>query len=267
MGLFTTSDLNWYQRIFHCAGYPVDLDYGLCMYYDSDSGGTADENFLWYKMDIFDGQDGMPIWAMDGNTRRIVGIHIAGDNGSENNQGIRLNAARFDQLNQWIQNDLPPTDLPDLVDDGPKWSDFKPLSVVRGFSQFEIWNDVRNIGTNHSGSVTIAYYASLDAEIDSNNDLLLGTLQVTSIPPFSWRDAGWTGIFPEPIPAGEYYIGWIIDPENQILEFNESNNSAFITSKKLVVKDPYIEITSPNGGEVFAIGEKNSIQWFTAGGS
>ncbi len=267
MSRFTTADLTWYQRVFHCAGYPVDLDYGLCLYYDNDSGRIEDENFLWYKMDCFDGQDGMPIWAMDGNTRRIVAVHIGGDNGLNSNRGIRLNEARFDQLKQWTEGDPPPPDRPDLVDDGPKWSGFKPLKVVRGLSQFEVWNDVRNIGTYRSGDVTVSYYASLDAEIESNNDLFIGTLQVSSIPTFSWRDAGWSGIFPEAIPAGEYYIGWIIDPEDQILEFNESNNTAFIASKKLVVVDPYIQITTPNGGEVFTIGEKNIIQWFTAGGS
>ena len=266
MDRFTTNDLNWYQRIFHCAGYPIDLDFGLCQYYDNDSGRVADENFHWYYMDASDGQSGMPIWAMDGNTRRIVSIHTRNDDGSGSNRGIRLNAEKYNQLNQWLHEDSPPTDRPDLIDDGPKWSDFKTDTVVRGFSDFLVWNDVRNIGTAYSGTVTVAYYASLDPEIDINDDFLIGIIEITSIPPFTWRDSQWSGIFPEPIPAGEYYVGWIIDPYNRVVEFDESNNSAFVNSKKMIVRDPYIEIIRPNGGEVFAIGDTNSIRWYTAGG-
>lgn len=267
MTRFTTSDLNWYKRVFYCAGYPVDLDFGLCLYFDSDSASSVDENFLWHKMDAFDGQDGMPIWVMDGNTRKIVSLHIGEDNNSKMNMAVRFNNNNIAQLEQWLKQDLPPTDLPDLIDDGAKWSDFQGTTVVRGFTRFRIWNDVRNIGTNRSGGFTIAYYASVDAEIDPNSDYLIGTTQIPSIPPFSWRHAIWQGIFPEPIPAGEYYIGWIIDPNNEIIEFNEKNNFAFIASKKLQVRDPYIELANPGPGEVYVIGETNTIQWFTAGGS
>lgn len=267
MGRFTTVDLNWYQRIFRCAGYPVELDFGLCLYFDSDSGRMADENFHWYYMDATDGQDGMPVWVLNRNTRHIVSIHIGHDDGSGSNRGIRLNAEKYNQLNQWMNEDSSPIDKPDLVDDGPKWSDFKPNVVVRGFSQFDVWNDVRNIGTAYSGLLSVAYYASLDGEIEPNNDFLIGTMDIPSIPPFTWRDSQWLGIFPENVPAGEYFVGWVIDPENRVVEFDELNNTAFITAKKIRVRDPYIEIVKPNGGEVFVIGESNTIQWITAGGS
>jgi V8-like Glu-specific endopeptidase len=266
MSIFTTSELSWYQRDLRCAGYPIDLDFGLCLYYDSGYGTFADDNFLYYNMDASAGQDGMPIWVKDGNTRRIVSIHIGDADGAEGNRGLRINAEKFNQLYQWIHEDPLPTDLPDLVDNGPKWSNFKPDIVVRGFSQFNISNDVRNIGTASSGSLTVAYYASVDPFINAKEDFLIGTTDIISLPPFVWRDSDWSGIFPEAIPAGEYYIGWIIDSENQVMEFDELNNSAFITSKKLLVKDPYIEIVTPNGGEAFTIGEENTIQWFTAGG-
>jgi V8-like Glu-specific endopeptidase len=266
MDKFTTSDLDWYRGTFYCAGYPIDLDFGLCLYYDSDSGRIADEYFHWYYMDASDGQDGMPIWAMVRNKKRIVSIHLGDDDGSGSNVGLRLNADKFNQLTQWLHEDQPPIDRPDLVDDGAKWANFKPKTVVRGFSQLMIGNDVRNIGTAYSGNFSVAYYASLDKEVEPNNDFLIGTKEITTIPPFIWRDSDWSGVFPEPIPEGEYYVGWVIDPDDQVIEFDESNNTGIITSKKLVVRDPYIEIITPNGGEVFAIGEENIVQWFTAGG-
>ncbi len=267
MTLFTTNNLDWYKRVFYCAGYPMDLDFGLCLYFSSDSAVSVDNNFLWHKMDAYDGQDGMPIWVMDGNTRKIVSIHIGEDSNNQTNRALRFNDENTLGLERWIHQDLPPTDRPDLIDDGAKWSDFSVTKVVRGFSKFQVWNDVRNIGTSRSGSFTIAYYASLDADFDPDSDYLIGTSQILSIPPFSWRHATWQGIFPEAIPAGEYYIGWIMDPNNEIIEFDEKNNSAFIASKKLTVQDPYIELLAPHAGDVFVIGEENTIQWFTAGGS
>ncbi len=267
MDRFTTSDLNWYKRMLYCAGYPIDLDFGLCLYYNSDSGRVANEYFHWYYMDASDGQSGMPIWAIKGRRRHIVSIHVGDDDGTGSNRGIRLNEEKFLQLNKWVNEDLPPTDLPDLIDDGPKWSNFKQDTVVRGFNQFTVYNDVRNIGTSYSSPVNIAYYASLDPKIESDKDFLIGSKEIASIPPFTWRDAEWSGVFPEQIPSGKYYIGWIIDPADRVVEFNESNNTALITSKKLVVRDPYIMLCRPNGGEVFVIGEENLINWFTAGGS
>jgi len=268
MDRFTTTDLNWYkERILHGAGYPNDRDFGLCQYYDSDSCKQANEYFLWYDMDISEGQSGMPIWIVDGNTRRIVAIHNGYDDSLGYNRGIRLNAEKYYQLNQWLNEDSSPTDRADLIDDGPKWSSFQPDVAVRGFTEFKVWNDVRNIGTAYSGPVTIAYFASIDSDIDAEEDSLIGKKQIKSIPSFTWRDAEWEGVFPEEIPAGEYYVGWIIDPENRVVEFDETNNTAFVSSKKLLVKDPYIEILSPNGGETFAIGEENTVDWFTAGGS
>jgi V8-like Glu-specific endopeptidase len=267
MDRYTTDDLNWYKRVLFAAGYPTDVDFGLSLYYSSDSCLLADEYFLNYNLDAVDGQDGMPIWIMEGNSRRIVGIHI-GDDGNGVNRGVRLNAQNFQLIHRWIHDDTPPPiDRPDLIDDGPRWASFAPDTVVRGFTPFKITHDVRNIGTENSGMFTIVYYASQDAIIDASSDLVLGTRLMESIPPFNWRRALWSGTFPEAIPAGKYYLGWIIDPNNEIQEFGEDNNQAIIVSRQIVAIDPYIKLKQPVGGEVFTIGESNLIEWFTAGGS
>ena len=39
--------------------------------------------------------------------------------------------------------------------------------------------------------------------------------------------ADWSGVFPSYIPDGFYYIGWIIDADNEIEELNEDNNVIF----------------------------------------
>jgi V8-like Glu-specific endopeptidase len=267
MGRYTTDDLDWYKGTFHCAGYPIDRDFGLCLYYDSDSGRDADQFFHWYYMDTFSGQSGMPIWTKDGNTRKIVALHIADADSTGSNVGIRLNREKLAQLDQWLMEDPPPPNFPDLVDDGPKWSSFNPDTVVRGFSPLKIKHIIRNIGTARSAPVTVAYYASSDEKIESGNDILLGTFQLSTLSPFYATDVEWSGVFPKNTISGDYYIGWLIDPNNNLLEFTEDNNNGFIPSKQLHVIDPYITVQCPNGGEPFAIGEENLVQWFTAGGS
>ena len=267
MGRYTTDDFNWYKGTFHCAGYPVDRDFGLCLYYDSDTGRDADQFFHWYYMDTFSGQSGMPIWTRDGNTRKIVALHIADADSTGSNVGIRLSREKLAQLDQWLMEDPPPPNFPDLVDDGPKWSSFNPDSVVRGFNQLTIKHIIRNIGTARSSPVSVAYYASSDEKIETGKDVLLGSIQIQSLPPFYTTNVEWSGVFPKASVSGDYYIGWLIDPNNNLLEFNEDNNNGFIPSKQLHVIDPYITVIRPNGGEPYAIGEENLVQWFTAGGS
>lgn len=267
MGRHTTDDFNWYKGAFHCAGYPIDRDFGLCLYYDSDAGRDADQFFHWYYMDAFGGQSGMPIWTRDGNTRKIVALHIADADSTASNVGIRLNREKLAQLEQWLMEDPLPPSYPDLIDDGPKWSSFNPDTVVRGFSPMKIKHIIRNIGTLKSNPVAIDYYASFDEKIDAATDILLGTVQLPSLSPFSFVDVVWSGVFPKNTISGSYYVGWQIDPNNNLTEFNEDNNNGFIPTKQLHVIDPYLKVLCPNGGEPFAIGEQNLVRWFTAGGS
>ena len=267
MGRYTTDDFDWYKGTFHCAGYPTDRDFGLSLYYDSDLGRDANEFFHWYYMDTFNGQSGMPIWTRNGNTRQIVALHIADADSTGSNVGIRLNREKLAQLEQWLMEDPPPPSFPDLVDDGPKWSSFSPDTVVRGFDPFKIKHIIRNIGTAKSAPVTIAYYASIDEKIEPGSDILVGTIQIPSLSPFNTTDVEWSGVFPKNTASGDYYIGWIIDPNNNLIEFNKDNNYGFIPAKQLHVIDPYITLLCPVGGEPFVIGEQNLVQWFTAGGS
>ena len=267
MGRYSTEDLDYYKNLFHCAGYPGDLDFGLCMYYNSDYGQNADNNFHWYFMNTHNGQSGMPVWSQEENLRFIVSVHTDDNRGDGSERGVRLNTEKFNLLNQWINEDSPPVDLADLIDDGPAWSGYDKNEVVAGYSQFKIWNDLRNVGTATSAEITITYYASVDNEIDLNVDFVIGTNSIDPISPFSWRHSEFNGIFPENIPSGEYYIGWIIDSENTSEEFDEENNVALLDSKILIVKPPYFAFLIPNGGEVFEIGKNNIIKWQAIGGS
>ncbi|MFX1296609.1 MAG: CARDB domain-containing protein [Promethearchaeota archaeon] len=53
-------------------------------------------------------------------------------------------------------------------------------------------------------------------------------MTVPSIVPGDNRTASWTGAFPSTIPNGTYYVGWIIDGEDYLIESNESNNIDYL---------------------------------------
>ena len=242
MGRITTGDLDWYENVFNSAGYPTDLDCGvpnssgLCMYWDSDNGRVATQHNHWYYMDTFEGQSGMPIWSFDGESRYIATVHAYGDDGSSSNHGTRLNQDKFDRIIEWCNLDTPPGDFADLIDDGQVYSGFDPRCVVPGETHFDVWCDIRNIGTASSGGFYVSYYASTDITI-TTSDHLIDTDYVGSISPFISRDSDWSGTFPSSVPAGTYWVGWIIDSQNDVDESDESNNTAYKTYYQLEVKD------------------------------
>jgi hypothetical protein len=65
------------------------------------------------------------------------------------------------------------------------------------------------------------------------------------------------------LSAGSHTIKMVVDPEHAITESNESDN---VYSKTIVVGAPgKITVVSPNGGETWQTGSKQSIQWTYTG--
>jgi V8-like Glu-specific endopeptidase len=241
MGRITASSSNSiYTGIVNTAGYPGDLSSGLCMYHDADYGNGASEYNHWYFMDTYGGQSGSPVWVYYSSTgeRYIATVHAYGGSLPDGNFGTRLNQDKFDRIISWLSSDNPPTDKPDLTDDGQAWSGFSPTTVTRGQTYFSVWNDVRNLGTASSGGFYVYYYASTNTII-SASDYLIGTCYVSTVGAFTWKDSQWSGTFPSSVPAGTYWVGWIIDATYAISEFDESNNIAYKTAYQLTVKTSY----------------------------
>lgn len=233
MGRKTADPLNSiYTGTLHTAGYPGDLDSGYSMYYDSDVGEDADNYFHWYWMDSAQGQSGGPVWQYDGESRYILSINAYEyENGTYANFGTRLNQDKFDQINTWLSADSPPIDRPDLLDRGI-YADISNSFITSGKTFFTIYCDVKNDGTASASSFEVEFYASRDLTL-SVNDYLIGTTTIYNLDPFEYASADWSGVFPSSIPDGSYYIGWIIDAENEIDELNENNN---------IVIDYYLQI-------------------------
>ncbi|MEE4271727.1 MAG: pre-peptidase C-terminal domain-containing protein [Thermoanaerobaculales bacterium] len=236
---------SWYTSIANVAGYPSDLDGGARMYFDADYGRTADDYNHWYYMDTAGGMSGGPVWIYSGGNRYIVTIHAYGDDGSGSNHGTRLNQEKYDRIFYWLDADTPPTDRPDLVDDGQAWSGFSPSTVTRDITSFSAWNDARNVGTASSGSFHVYFYASTDTII-SESDYFIGSTFVPSIDPFNYGDVSWGGTFPQSIPSGSYYIGWMLDGPGVISEFDESNNTAYDDTMITVLDPCALDVYEPD---------------------
>jgi len=234
-----------YTGWLHTAGYPGDKGMPpITMWYDADYGRSADEYNHWYYMDTYRGQSGSPVWRLEDSERYILSVHTYGDQGSGSNKGTRLNKEKYDHITTWRDEDTPPTDKADLIDDGQAYSGFSPTTITPG-QNFQVWCDVRNIGTADSGGFHVSYYASTN-NIISASDYLIGSDYVPSISPFLYGNSDWSGAFPS-IPAGTYYVGWIIDGSGQVSEFDKTNNIAYKDSYQLVVNLPPNKPTKPSG--------------------
>ncbi|MFX1316163.1 MAG: OmpL47-type beta-barrel domain-containing protein [Promethearchaeota archaeon] len=123
----------------------------------------------------------------------------------------------------------------DLTDKGDDYSDFTPTAVKPGFTNFQVWCTINNLGQSSSGDFNISFYASINTIITAD-DYLIGIDKVSSISSLNEDISTWSGIFPNSgIPDGMYYIGWIIDSDHDVSESDETNNIAYESSYQLIV--------------------------------
>jgi M6 family metalloprotease-like protein len=94
---------------------------------------------------------------------------------------------------------------------------------------------VVNNGTQDAGSFKVAYYLSTNSTI-STSDYLLGTQTISSLNAGTYQSLSFTkevnDVVPV-IPEGNYYVGYIIDYDDDIEESDETNNSYIFTSPQL----------------------------------
>jgi len=223
-----------YTGLLNTAGYPYDLDDGKNMYYTYDNGYHADEYNHFYYLDIGNGQSGSPVWIYDGTYCYILSVVAYIWIGLGLNYGTRINWNKLDCINNWITTDETLIDKPDLSSESNTFSSFTPTFGGAGLTNFEVSCKIINVGSSTPNPFTVSYYASNDTTF-SNEDYLIGTDVISTLSPTESTDSHWSGVLPNDIPSGSYYIGWIIDVNNDIDEFNENNNWLFIWDYKLQI--------------------------------
>jgi len=228
-----------YTGILNTAGYPGDLNYGKYMYRTSDYGDSADEYNHWYWLDSAGGQSGSPVWRYDGTNRYILTIHAYSyENEAYPNFGTRLDSTKFNDINTWLSQDAtsPPNDKAELSN-SDAYTNISKTEVIAGESKFQVSCEIKNTGTKIATNFNVNFYASEDSSI-SSSDYLIGITTIPSLNAFDHVITNWEGTFPRSIHSGNYYIGWIIDEENTIDEYNEDNNAGVIDYETVSVKEP-----------------------------
>jgi predicted outer membrane repeat protein len=132
-----------------------------------------------------------------------------------------------------------PAGQPDLVDAGESYRSFTPRTVEAGMvgQTLTICSTVRNQGTGRAEACAARCYASQDIDITAA-DYLLCQQQVPALDPGGTYSFCCSSAFPTTIPAGVYYVGWIIDASYQVTESDESNNRAYKQGYQLTVTAP-----------------------------
>ncbi len=227
-----------YTGELHTAGYPGDLSWGEEMYQTSGDGDSADEYNHYYWLDAMSGQSGSPVWRLDGSDPYILSIFAYSYNNTNfPNFGTRINTNKFNSIITWLGEDTPPVDKPDLTDKGTEFSSINPNTVYSDQTNFQIFSTIENLGLTDSGNFNVSYYISSDSVI-STSDELIGSQIYPSIASNNYRNLSYTGRIPDSLSEGYFYVGWIIDPNNNIDESDETNNRGLCLTSLLIIKRP-----------------------------
>ncbi|MEM8874208.1 MAG: CARDB domain-containing protein [Planctomycetota bacterium] len=230
------SDLNGRQVTI--LQYPGDKPFGT-QWTASGPIGFADETKVYYNgtLDTAGGSSGSGVWEwLPGDeTPMILAVHGYGGAGPSGgfNSGARIDAEKFNDLNNWIATDTAnaqPTERADVVDhDNQLATSTSTLSTYAADAGDTLTADfkLRNVGTLPTGSMSVGIYASTNTTI-SRGDVFIGSLVVDSIDPYTSADIQWTGTIPATLADGNYTIGWIADDGETVAEFREDNNTGFV---------------------------------------
>ena len=141
---------------------------------------------------------------------------------------------------------------------------FSPSSIRAGQTLTLNFGGANCGTTDIPAGWAIRYYASLDTTITSSDYFLYEAVADFGIG--AGRQLGLLEefVFPSSVPTGQYYIGWIFDPTNEICESNENNNAGYVKGARLTVSS---SSTGFEGcGTIVRIGEFGRLFRADAGG-
>lgn len=135
--------------------------------------------------------------------------------------------AEADETNNIRLNALGPVELtkvdrsaPDLVAVAFR----APTAATAGGAFSGVWVRVQNTGLTRSGQFRVGIYVSGDPVI-STADVHIASCTSNGLAPRAVFDCAGTIPVPVALPAGTYYLGAVVDDQNQVAEVNEDNNT------------------------------------------
>jgi V8-like Glu-specific endopeptidase len=253
MGMAARSDRYFKRKKVTSTGYPYDRakNWGnfatsghvVSQYKMNGPINVVAKTKLFYRFDTAGGQSGGPIWRLEGSKPYVFGVHAYGNSiykRAKYNSATRVQPYMVNLFNTWKGDDdqtRSPIDRPDLMDAGVWFKSrlaYVSASQISSGGYLQAKTTVRNNGTATAGNFKVSFYASPDAFVDTDGrDYLLGSVSVSALAPFTQTDVIWQGN--ANIPSGSYYVGWAIDAENSITEFNETDNKAILDQSPLQI--------------------------------
>jgi uncharacterized repeat protein (TIGR01451 family) len=116
-----------------------------------------------------------------------------------------------------------------------------------------VTNEVMNVGLSNAVlTFRINFYLSADLTI-TTNDVFLGSRSIFGLAASQSTIANTPASIPVETEPGVYYLGAIVDFNEQVIELNESNNS-FVAGTMQVVVGPDMIVTAVAGPAAAAIG-------------
>ncbi|MGF1501809.1 MAG: CARDB domain-containing protein [Paracoccaceae bacterium] len=264
------------------AGYPADLDGGARLYEATGEVAESTANVIGYRgsLDTGRGQSGAPVWT-DANT--LIGVHARGaedlegdgvaDDPEALNEATRILPEFAAQFDAWFADDL------GLVDDRPELTDYDALfgtafSYISGSNptlgqtnfdpgeaisvSLSVWNQ----GTVAAEAYRVNVYLSTNQTI-TLDDVPLGGIDIARTEAGGTSTIIWEGVMPD-LAAGTYYVGWIIDPENAVAEYDQQNNTGRLSDPITVTAggapDLAVEALAL-GATTWEPGDRVSVSW------
>ena len=149
-------------------------------------------------------------------------------------------------------------------------SNAKPNLVCASRGEIEVngtkldisWVKVMNSGDGSAGASKTGFYLSTD-QYFTTSDFFIGSVNTKALQPneahilsdFSVDVANLD------IPAGTYYVGFIIDYQNVVHETNENDNNDCSYTKRVTIPSPKPNLTCHQAGEVSVNGTNVHISW------
>lgn len=85
---------------------------------------------------------------------------------------------------------------------------------------------VRNDGGRVANNVTVRFYLSTDAVLDTGTDTLVGDAMLATVPVGEETPVAFPGNLPSTVAPGPFFVLAAIDPSNSIPELDENNNQS-----------------------------------------
>lgn len=92
-----------------------------------------------------------------------------------------------------------------------------------------------NEGVVASGEFQVSFYLSNDTNINPDEDYFIGTGDMVSLAAGYRTYQYYNATIPSGVPMNWYYVGWVIDPLDEIGESDETNNTSLNDDKAILV--------------------------------